>query len=98
MNSVILLRTESYRRARQKDLFFLISHPKICADPEGGQGVRTKPPAKLQKYRVFSNARPDPLKNHKATKPGFNVGPPLACQRNAMKWRFAGGLMMARLT
>ena len=25
---------------------------KACADPEGGQGVRTPPPGKLQKYRV----------------------------------------------
>ena len=30
-----------------------------CADPEG----------------FLSNTGPDPLKNHKATKPAFNVGP-----------------------
>ena len=56
---------------------------------------------------------PDPLKNHKnigfssytgpdslkitATKPAFNVGPSSARQQNAIKWRFTGGPMMARL-
>ena len=31
-----------------------------------------------------SNIDPDPLKNHKATKPKFNVGSSWACQRNAI--------------
>ena len=31
---------------------------------------------------ILSNTGPDLLKNHKATKPAFNVGPPSA-QRNA---------------
>ena len=44
----------------------------------------------------FSNTGPDTFKNHKATKPAFNVGPSSARQRNAFKWRFAGGPMMAR--
>ena len=41
----------------------------------------------------------DPLENHKATKPAFNVDPSSARQRNAIyicKWRFESGLMMAR--
>ena len=37
---------------------------------------------KLQK--VFSNTGPDPLKNHKATKPALNVGSSSARQRNAI--------------
>ena len=46
------------------------------ADPEGGQGVRTPLPEKSQKNIGFlSNTGPNPLKNHKATKPAFNVGP-----------------------
>ena len=32
----------------------------------------------------FSNTGPDPLKNHKATKPAFNVGPSSAHKRNAI--------------
>ena len=47
-----------------------------------GQGVWT--PAKNHKDKGFlSNTGPDPLQNHKATKPAFNVGPPSAHQRNA---------------
>ena len=49
----------------------------------GGQGVRT-PPERPQKYRVLSNTGLDPLKNQKATKPAFNVGPSLARQQNAI--------------
>ena len=57
-----------------------------CADPEGG-GARIQtppPPEKSQKIGFLSNTGPDPLKNHKATKPAFNVGPPSARQRNAI--------------
>ena len=51
----------------------------------GGQGVRTPTPLKNYKNIGFlSNTSPDPLKNQKATKPAFNVGPSLARQRNAI--------------
>ena len=44
-----------------------------------------EPPLKNEKNIGFlSNAGPDPLKNHKATKPAFNVEPSWACQRNAI--------------
>ena len=36
------------------------------------------------------------MKDHKAAKPGFDAGPSSARQRNAIKWCFAGGPMMAR--
>ena len=53
-----------------------------CADPEGGQGVRT---ASLHNhYRFLSYAGPDPLQNYKATNPAFDVGPSSTLQRNAM--------------
>ena len=40
-----------------------------CADPEGGQGVRTPPPPENHKDIGFlSNTGPDPIENHKATK------------------------------
>ena len=52
-----------------------------CADPEGWQEVRT--PLYYHKNIGFlSKTGPYPLKNHKATKPAFNVGPSSACQRN----------------
>ena len=56
----------------------------------GGQGVRTPPPPpkkkkKSQNYKVSnSNTGPDSLKNHKVTKPAFNVGPSSARHRNAI--------------
>ena len=54
-----------------------------CADPERGQGVRTS--FKIHKNTGFlSNTGPDPLKNHKSTKPAFNVGSSSARQRNAI--------------
>ena len=56
----------------------------------GGAGsADLPPPRKITKNIGFlSNTGLDPLKNHKTTKPAFNVGP-------AFKWRFAGGPMMA---
>ena len=57
----------------------------------------SRPPLKITKNIGFlSNSGPDPLKNHKATKPVFNVGLLLARQQNAIEWRFTGGPMMAR--
>ena len=38
---------------------------------------------------------PDPMENHKATKPAFNVGPPSARQRNT-KRHFNGVSLMSR--
>ena len=62
------------------------------ADPEGGgQGVRPPPPSeKSQKYRVFfvCNTGLGPLKNHKATKPAYKVGPASARQGNAISMAF----------
>ena len=57
-------------------------HPILCADPEGRQGVRTLP-ENLKTIGFLSNTGPNPLKNHEATKPAFNVGPSSALQRNA---------------
>ena len=46
----------------------------------GGTGVQT-PLKHHKKYRFLSNTDPDPLKNHKATKPAFNIGSSSARQR-----------------
>ena len=52
-----------------------------CADPERGTGgPHPPPPPKNHKINTGS----DLLKNHKATKPAFNVGPSAARQRNAI--------------
>ena len=45
----------------------------ICSDPINYKAIG-----------FHSNTGPDPLKNHKATKPAFKVRP-------SFKWRFAGG-------
>ena len=50
-----------------------------CTDPEGGgdRGSGPPPPPKNHKNIVFFNNAdrdPDPLENHKATKPAFDFG------------------------
>ena len=69
----------------------LYSDENPWADPEGeGQRIQI-PPEKSQKYIGFlTNTGPDSLKNHKDTKPTYNVGPSSARQQN-VNWRFAGG-------
>ena len=58
-------------------------------DPEGGQGVWTPPPLKNHENIGFlCNTGLDPLKNNKATKTAFNVGPLLARQRDAISMAF----------
>ena len=49
-----------------------------------GGGIGDPNPLKNHKIGFLSNAGPDSLKNHKATKPAFNVGPLFARQRNAI--------------
>ena len=55
-----------------------------CVDPEG-EDRGSGPPLKNYKNIGFlSDTGLDHLKNHKATKPAFNVGPTSARQRNAI--------------
>ena len=64
----------------------------------GDRGSRPPPEKKKHKNIGFlSNTGPDPLENHKATKPVFIVGPTSATSETPFKWCFAGGPMMARL-
>ena len=73
-------------------IFLVIFHVRIQRGVGGGGGGRGSGPSLkiMKKYRGFSNTVPDPLNNHKATKPVFNIEP-------SFKWRFAGGPMMVRL-
>ena len=59
-----------------------VSELFMCGSRWGTGGP--DPPENSQKYRVFSNTDPDPIKKHKFTKPAFNVRSTSACQRNAI--------------
>ena len=50
----------------------------------GRSRVPPPPPPLEIKKGFLSNTAPDPLKNHKATKPAFNIGPSSARKRNAI--------------
>ena len=58
-------------------IFDYVEVNNSCSDPERGSGGPTpSTPMKNHKHIVFlSNTCPDPLNNHKSTKPAFNVGP-----------------------
>ena len=64
------------------------------AYPEGGRGPG--PHEKSQNIGLLTNCGQDPLKNHQATKPEFNVGHHQHTSETPFKWRFAGGQIMAR--
>ena len=51
---------------------------------EGNRVPGPHPPKKSQKLGFLSNTGQDPLNNHKATKPAFNVGPLSARQGNTI--------------
>ena len=69
-----------------------------CADPERGGGGRGRTPLKITKnIGFFSNTGPDPLKNHKAAKPAFNVGHYRSASETSFQWRFADRPIIARL-
>ena len=66
------------------------------ANPDGGTGG-LDPLENHKNIRFLSNTGPDSLKNYKATTPAFNVGPSSHARETPLKWRFAGGPMIARL-
>ena len=53
-----------------------VGHVRI----QRGAGGPDPPPEKSQNIGFLTNSDPDPLKNHKATEPAFNVGPSSARQ------------------
>ena len=58
----------------------------------GGRGSgHPSPPLENLKYIGFlNNIGSDPLKNHQATRPAFNVGPSSARKRRAITMAFLG--------
>ena len=56
---------------------------RSCANPEGGV-PDTTPLENLKATAFLSNIGPDPLFNHEATKPAFNVVPLSARQRKTI--------------
>ena len=75
----------------QVQMHYSVLFPKpSCADPEGKTGGPDTPLKIHKNIGFFSNTGPNPLKNHKATKPEFNVGPSSARQRNANGVSLAG--------
>ena len=70
-------------------VFNIYRSQTTCADQEGGGGgVRGSGLPSPEKYNQnigsLINTGPDIPKNHKATKPAFNVGPSSVRQRNAI--------------
>ena len=57
---------------------------------DGGPGGRTPSLENHKSIGFLGKTGPDPMKNHKATKPAFNVGPSSVRQRNgismALRW------------
>ena len=54
----------------------------------GDRGVQTPPLKNHKNIGFLCNTVPDPLKNHKATKPAFNGGPSSARQGNTIEMAF----------
>ena len=63
---------------------FCLTWSGSCTDPERWTGVQDPPLKNHKNIGFLSNTGPDPLKNHKATKPAFNFRPSLAHQQNAI--------------
>ena len=67
----------------------------ICGSRGGNRGSGPSP-EKLQKIVFLSNTGPDPLKDHKAAKPGFVTGPTSARQRNAILVLFGSSFPLSK--
>ena len=76
---------------------YMKQHGRIQRGGGGGGGAGVRTPLKNHKNIGFlRNAGPDSLKNLKSIKPAFNFAHSSARNLNGIKWRFAGGPMMAR--
>ena len=56
----------------------------MCVHMGGSRGGRGGPSENHQNMGFLSNSGPDHRKNHKATKPAFNIGPSSACRLNGV--------------
>ena len=67
---------------------------RISCGSRGGTGGPDPPLKNHKNIGFLSNTGPDLLKNHKATKPAFNVWPSSARQRMAFRWRADDGPLL----
>ena len=74
---IFMLKGDAYKRKSH------VLHGRIQRGGDRGSG----PPENHKNIGFLCNTGPGPLKNHKATKPAFNVGLSLARWRNAMAFR-----------
>ena len=69
--------------------YFSVIHGGIQRGGGGGGGTGVRTPLKNHKNIGFlCNTDPDPMKNHIATKPAFNVGPSSARQQSTISMVF----------
>ena len=83
----------SYKHKLFVYLLTKMVHLDVWTDPDRGGDPDPPPPPKKKNHKsigFLSNTGSDPLNNHKATKPAFNVGP-------SSTWRSTGGPMMIHL-
>ena len=69
-----------------QEKLILLHHVRI----QRGDRVSGPPLKNHQNIGFLCNTVPDPLKNHKASRPAFNVGQSSACQRNTIGVSLAG--------
>ena len=79
---VIMVKSHSGSHLYSARLSGSSNHP--WADPEGGTVGLDPFYTNHKNIGFLSKTGPDPLKNHKATKPAFNVGQSSAHQRNTI--------------
>ena len=79
-------------------IFLLVSeamHGSRSGGGGGGGGQGSPLPVKNHKAKGFlSKTGPDHMRNHKATKPAFNVAPTLAPSEMMFRWRANDGLLL----
>ena len=68
-----MLEKKSLFKQTYKNIMCIYMHGSRGRDR--GSAPHPTPPEKSQKYRACKKNGPDPLKNHKAAEPVFNVGP-----------------------
>ena len=99
-NTIIILSIEN-GLSKQYDIICIYARKSVyvMGRSRGATGGRDPPPPlKIHKNMGFlSKTGPDPVKNHKATKPAAMLGHHWPARETPFKWCFAGGQMIAHL-